>query len=492
MATSIKKNLGLQTIYQLLDTSLPLITAPFLSRVLGATSLGVYSFTSSVVMYFTLFAMLGTVNYGTRAIATAKDSAKERSKIFWSIFGLQFFVTAVCTIAYIMYMMLFCKENQIVAWIQGIAVLSCFFNINWLFFGVEEFKVTVTKSMIIKVTTVLSILLLVKKPEDLWLYALIMSTGTLANQVVLWFYIPRYISFVRITIKDVLKHIKPNIVLFIPLLAMSVYHIMDKTMLGALSSYEQSGYYYNADKLINIPLSIINGVGTVMLPRMTALYSSNKRDKADSLFLVSLEGVALTSIAMSCGIAAISSEFVPFFFGKGYDACILLTVVLSPVLVIKGITNTIRTQYLVPLKKEKYYINSVLSGAFTNLFFNLILIPKLGAMGAVLGTLLAELVSCLVQFFVIVKDFNLGIFLRNCGLYFLAGIIMFFAVRAVSMIHVTLLLKLAIEIIVGALIFVILSGLIIYKTKSQIYQEIFAGIIRRIPFLGCFINKGLR
>ena len=159
---------------------------------------------------------------------------------------------------------------------------------------------------------------------------------------------------------------------------------------------------------------------------------------------------------------------------------------------IKGLTNTVRTQYLIPLNKEKYYTNSVLSGAVTNLVFNLLLIPKFGAMGAVLGTLLAELVSCLVQFLVIVKDFKLGTCLRNCGLYFIAGIIMFFTVRTVSMIHVTLLLKLAIEIIVGALIFIIFSGLIIYKTKSQIYQELFAGIIRRIPFIRRFTDKGLR
>lgn len=492
MATSVKKSLGLQTVYQVLIASLPLITAPYLSRVLGASSLGVYSFTSSVVLYFTLFAMLGTVNYGTRAIALAKDSKEERSKEFWSILVLQVFATSLCAIAYIVYMTVFCKENQIVAWIQGVSIISCFFDISWLYFGIEDFKVTVTRSMVIKILTVLSILSFVKKPEDLWLYTLIMSIGTFANQVVLWFSIPRYIAVVRITVKDVLKHIKPNLVLFVPLLAMSVYHIMDKTMLGALSSYEQSGYYYNADKLINIPLCIINGIGTVMLPRMSSLYNSDKMDEANSLFLVSLEGVALVSVAMACGIAAISSEFVPFFFGEGYDACILLTVVLSPVLVIKGITNTIRTQYLVPLSKEKYYINSVLSGAVTNLLFNLLLIPKLGALGAVLGTLLAEFVSCLVQFLVIAKDFKLGICLRNCGLYFLAGVIMFFAVRAVSTIHVTLLLKLVIEIVAGALIFVVLSGLIIYKTNSRIYQEILVGIIGRIPFLRRFTDKGLR
>ena len=253
MASSIKKNLGMQTAFQMLNTCLPLITAPYLSRTLGATSLGVYSFTSSIVSYFTLFAMLGTVNYGTRTVAAVKENKEERSKCFWGIFMLQLFVTALCLVAYVIYMIFICKDNYVIAWIQGITIICCCFDINWLFFGVENFKITVTRSMIIKIVTVVLILLMVKTKEDLWVYTLIMAMGTLISQIVLWVYVPRYISYSRISIKDILVHIKPNIILFIPLLAMSVYHIMDKTMLGILSSYEQNGFYYNADKLLTSP-----------------------------------------------------------------------------------------------------------------------------------------------------------------------------------------------------------------------------------------------
>lgn len=480
MDNSIKKNIGLQTAFQILNTCLPLITAPYLSRVLGATSLGIYSFTSSIVLYFTLFAMLGTVNYGTRTIAIKKGNKEELSRNFWGIFSLQVIVTAFCLVAYVFYMIKICQDNYTIAWLQGITVISCFFDVSWLFFGIENFKFTVVRSMEIKILTVVSILFWVKSPEDLWLYTLIMSIGTLANQIVLWAYVPRYVSIVKISMKDIFSHIKPNIVLFIPLLAMSVYHIMDKTMLGILSSYEQCGYYYNADKLINIPLCVINGVGTVMLPRMTALYNYGKREEANSLFMVSLEGIALVSIAMGCGIAAIAEEFIPFFFGKGYDTCIRLTMVLSPVLVIKGLTNTIRTQYLVPLKKEKYYINSVLSGAATNLVFNFVLIPRLGAMGAVLGTIFAELVACLIQFCVIAKEFYFRKYIQNCMLYILSGIIMFFVVRILSMFQLGLMFKLILEITVGVIVYVGLTGFWVYITKSQIYDEIFSGFIRQI------------
>lgn len=480
MSSSIKKNLGLQTAFQIVNTCLPLITAPYLSRVLGATALGVYSFTSSVVLYFTLFAMLGTVNYGTRTIAAAENNIEERSKSFWSIFCLQLIATTICSIAYLVYLLFFCKDYLFISLLQGLAIIACFFDISWLYFGVEEFKITVVRSMVIKIITVLLIICFVRNSDDLWLYTFIMLMGTLASQLVLWVYLPRYINVLKISITDVLIHIKPNIVLFIPLLAMSVYHIMDKTMLGVLSSYEQNGYYYNADKLINIPLCIINGFGTVLLPRMTALYNSKKIEEANSLLLISLEGVALVSIAMSCGIAAISNEFVPFFFGDGYEDCIVLTIVLSPVLVIKGFTNTIRTQYLVPLKKEQYYINSVICGAATNLVLNLMLIPRLGAMGAVIGTLLAEFVACLVQFFVLIKNFDLRNCIKNCLFYSCAGIVMFFVVRVLSIIDLIIPFKLLMEVLVGGIVFITLTGIIIYRTKSQIYKEVFATYFDRI------------
>lgn len=491
VSSSIKKNLGLQTLFQILNTCLPLITAPYLSRVLGASSLGVYSFTSSVVLYFTLFAMLGTVNYGTRTIATAKNNKDIRSKCFWSIFYFQIFVTCLCFVLYVLYMLFVCQDNYLIAWLQGISIICCFFDINWLFFGVENFKITVTRSIFIKIISVALILIMVKKTNDLWIYTLIMAMSTFMSQLVLWFYLPQYVSFCKVTFNDIYENIKPNIVLFIPLLAMSVYHIMDKTMLGLLSSYAQTGFYYNSDKLINIPLCVINGVGTVMLPRMSALFTSNNKDEAKNVFKISLEGIGLISIAMAFGIAAIANEFIPFFFGEGYEACILLTIVLSPVLIIKGFTNTIRTQYLVPLKMERYYINSVLSGAITNLILNMLLIPKLGAMGAVLGTLFAELVACIVQFRIIRNELDLRDFFINCFIYLCMGLVMFILIRLISNIQICLIGKIIIEILLGGVMFITTTSLYIYKTKSKIYNELFVGFLIKIPYIRKFINKSI-
>lgn len=483
MANNLKKNLGFQSIYQILNTCLPLITAPYLARVLGAEQLGIFSYTSSVVMYFTLFAMLGTVNYGTRSIATVKDDIKKRSRVFWGIYTLQVIMSCVAIIVYALYLCYWCNENLLIARLQMIALISCIFDISWLFFGVENFKLTVTVNMFLRILTVVAILLFVKKPTDLWLYTLFMLGGTLLGQVILWLYAVRYIEFAKVSKDEVIGHLKPNILLFIPLLAMSVYHTMDKTMLGILSDYEQSGFYYNADKVINIPLCIINGIGTVMLPRMTALYGTGKRENGDQLFVKSIEAIGMMGAAMTFGIAAIAKEFVPFFFGEGYEACILLTVVLSPVLVIKGLSNTARIQYLIPLKMERIFTNSVIIGAIVNLICNWILIPRCGAMGAVVGTLLAELVSCAWQFICMGRTIDLKKCFYNSFWYLLFGGVMLFIVRLVALISLPVIAKMVIEIGMGALVFLALCALYWKITKNEFGEALFNEFIAKIAVL---------
>lgn len=479
--SSIKKNLGLQTAYQVLSACMPLITAPYLARKLGATQLGVFSYTSSIVAYFTLVAMLGTVNYGTRSIASAGDDRKHRNEVFSGIYILQIVVTLVAIVAYALYLILICKNNKTIALIQGIALLSCLFDINWLFFGVENFQITVTRNFIIKIATVVSILLFVKKESDLWIYTLIMLGGTLLSNIVLYAYLPRYASLVKVPINQIKKHLLPNLILFIPLLAMSVYHTMDKTMLGWLSTFEQSGFYYNSDKIVQIPLVIVNGIGTVMLPRMSALLSQNKKKEANKLFIMTLEGVAVMSIALACGIVAIANEFIPLFYGQGYDDCIVITKVLAPLLLIKGFSAIVRTQYLIPMQMEKEFTKSVVGGAIINLLLNILLIPNYGAMGASIATVVAELVACILQFYSL-RGEKLGIWrlISKTIVYILIGLIMVCIVRLSSLLEFNMFFKIIIEILVGVICFCSLCVVYWCKTNNELFRLLVNPITRRI------------
>lgn len=463
----MKKNLWYQSLYQILNLILPLITAPFLSRVLGAESLGIISYTTSVVNYFVLFAMLGLTNYGTRSIAVVKNDKKDRNRVFTEIYVLQVFTSTIALIVYALYMVFICDDNILVSWIQGIAILACLFDINWFFFGIEKFKITVIRSMVIRVVSVIMILLFVKQPSDLWLYSILLLGSTFVSQIVLWVYLPKYTHIVKVKFHDVKKHLLPNIKLFIPLLAMSVYHIMDKTMLGRMSSYLESGYYYNADKVINIPIGLLTGVGTVLLPRVSALAGGNNKAQANRLFNDSIIVIGCFSAALCCGIAAIAEEFTPFFFGPGYEPCILLIITLSPVLFIKGFTLISRNAYLIPNNMENKLTASVVAGAIANLVANFLLIPLFGALGAVIGTIIAEFVSFVLQYVMIFKETDcLKSLLHGC-LYFLFGVIMYFGVRCISQfLNFSLLFKVIIEVLIGAIIYISLC-LIYWKISKN-------------------------
>lgn len=473
---SLKRNIWFQTLYQIVNTCIPLISAPYLSRVLGADKLGIYSFTSSVVAYFTLAAMLGTVNYGTRAIASVKDDDKKLSQTFWSIYSLQAIVTCIALVFYIGYLGLFCRENVVISTLQTIAVIDCFFNINWLYFGLEKFQFTATRSLIIRILTVIAILIFVKKPSDLWLYTLIMLSGTILSNLIMWFYLRRLVKWYKSSLQEAFSHIKQNLVLFVPLLAMSIYHIMDKTMLGLLSTYDQSGFYYNADKVINIPVGVLTGIPTVLLPRMTSLISKGKSNEGDKLYLTSLEGVVLISIAISFGIAAISKEFVPLFFGPGYEDCIMLIIVLSPVLIVKGFSLTARNQYLIPHHLERIFIKSVVLGGIVNLIINALLIKLMGAMGTVIGTLSAELIACIVQYLEMNKYIKIQSVLKNTLVYICIGLIMFVLVRLCSKLPLSVYLVLIFEVFVGAVVFICLCYIFGKFTKNNLLIGIFDGL----------------
>lgn len=431
--SSIKRNLGYQTLYQVIMTALPIVTAPYLARVLGANQLGIYSYTLSVANYFVLFSLLGIEKYGTRSIASVRGNFQERSRVFCGIYAMQLCTTLVCTAAYAAYILFFCRENRLIALIQSVEILAAFINVNWLYYGLEQFKATVTRSLIVKLASTAAILILVKTPDDLWIYTLIVLGSNCLCNALLWSRVPRMVAFTRVSTREILCHIKPNIVLFIPIAAMSIYHIMDKTMLGIISDYENSGYYYSADKIINIPMGIISGFSTVILPRFSSLVSENRMNEYRRLFSRSLQTTCAFACYVAFGISAVAREFVPFFFGAGYSPCVALIQVLSSVILIKTISFTIRYQYLIPCKKEKYYISSVVVGAGINLVVNLLLIPKTGAMGAAIGTLAAELAACLLQVRCAQAEFSVARDLFRCLPYMGIGAVIFAVVRGTAM-----------------------------------------------------------
>lgn len=451
--SSVKKNFSYNLIYQILILIVPLVTAPYVSRVIGAEGQGIFSYTYSIVQYFGLFAMLGLSNYGNRTIAKNRGNKKRLSKEFWSIYILQLITSSIVMLIYIIYICVFVKQYKIYAIFQLIYMMSVFFDINWFFFGMEKFKLTVTRNIIIKLLSIVNILLFVKSKDDLILYTIIMTSTTFISNIALWPFVKKEVDFVKITVNDIRKHIKPNFILFIPVIAVSLYKIMDKVMLGSMSTIENVGYYENAEKIINILMAFITSLGTVMLPRISNLVAKGKRDEIDCYINKSMEFVMFLSIPLAFGLLAIGGNFAPIFFGNEFIVTGHIIEYLSFTIIFISWANVIRTQYLIPNEKDKEYIISVFLGAVVNFIINIILIPRYSSIGAAIGTIFAEAAVMFYQTYVVRNQLRIKRYLMYLIKFLTEGIVMFIIVKMLELWIHNIYFLLIIQVIIGGIIY---------------------------------------
>lgn len=452
---SLQKNFLYNVLYQILLVILPLITAPYISRTLGATAVGVYSYTYSVAYYFLLIAMLGIGNHGNRSVAAVRDDREKLNKTFSSIYSLQVMTFSIAILAYAFYLVLFVKDNRLIVLLQLIYVTSGLFDIGWLFFGLEQFKLTVARNTLIKISTVVLMFVFVHKPSDLWKYTLIMSAGTLFSQAYLWLYVKKYVSFKKCSVKEIASNIKPVLILFIPVLAYSIYKVMDKIMLGNMSSYDQVGFYNNAEKIINIPMGIITALGTVMLPRMSNIVANGVKKRVDDYIRISAKLVTILSSAIAFGLMGVSSVLAPVFFGDEFIACGEIIRLLSVTVFFIAWANVIRTQYLIPNKRDSIYLTSTMVGAILNLIINWMLIPKYQANGAAFGTIVAEFSVMLVQMVAVKNELPMRKYIMSYSPILIIGLTMAVLVDRIGIKLGVSISTLAIQILAGGFFFCI-------------------------------------
>lgn len=455
--TSPKKNFIYNLIYQILILIIPLITAPYLSRVVGAEGVGTYSYTYSIVYYFMLLTLLGINNYGNRSIAKVREDKEKLSTTFWGIYLFQLLMGTIMLAAYKGYLCIFNNEHQDIALIETLFVVSAMLDINWLFFGLEEFKKTITRNIFVKILSVVLIFTFVKDANDLWKYTLIMAGTTVLSQVLMWFFVKKKIKFTKITLADIKKHIKPNLVLFIPVIAVSLYKMMDKIMLGRLANVTEVGYYENAEKIVNIPVTLITALGTVMLPRISNMTSRGDNDKIKEYISKSINFVMFMSWVMCFGLIAIGKNFAPFYFGGEFQKTGILIMLLALTLPFLSFANVLRTQYLIPLERDKIYIISVSLGAISNLIMNLIFIPKFGSMGACIGTIVAEAVVMIYQSIAVKNDLPIGKYIVNILPFLWKATVMLICIYPLNYTPISPVWRLFLQVLIGAIVYCVLN-----------------------------------
>lgn len=465
---SIKRNFIYNLSYQLLIMILPLITTPYIARVIGADGVGIQSYTYSIANYFVLFAMLGIYNHGNRSIAMVREDKTKVSKVFFSIYYIQLIMSLIMIILYSLYIIFIAKEYKLFFIIQIIYIVGALLDINWFFFGMEQFKLTVARNTIIKIITVCSIFIFVKNSQDLWIYSLLLAVGSIASQGVLWVFLRKFIIFQKVSLNDIKEHIKPVIILFIPVISISLYKVMDKIMLGNMSSVTQVGFFENSEKIINIPIGVITALGTVMLPKAANLLASGNDEESKKYIFISIKFVSFIAIGSIFGLIGVGGTIIPIFLGEGFRECINIVAFLSITILFIAWANVIRTQYLIPKQKDKIYIKSTFFGAIINIIINLLLINRWGAIGAAIGTIFAEGVVAIYQIIKVRHELQINRYIKSTVFFIIPGIIMCLVTLKIGKSLGESWITAIIQIGIGGIIYVLISLIYMISIKDEI------------------------
>lgn len=473
---SVRKNYVYRLLYEVLVVITPLITTPYIARVLEPDGVGIYSYVSSIMTYFTLIAALGTASYGSREIAQHRDDKQVASKLFWEIELMTVLTTSICLIAWIVLIFL-STEYRILFIAITPTLFATMFDISWFYTGHEKIIYSVSWNAICKILGIILMFSFVKEKSDLGLYVIINSSVLLFGNVSMWVFLPKLLTRVNFRTLSLKRHFRETLIYFIPAVATTIYTVLDKTLIKVITGdVFQNGYYEEATKVINLVKSIVfTSINSVMGARISYLFVK-KADKEIKIRIHrSMDFILLLGYGCMFGIIGISRNFVPFFFGKNYTPVIVLLNIMSVLVIIIGISNCLGTQYFTPSGRRKESAKYIIIGCITNLILNICMIPALGATGAVIASIIAELTITVL-------------YLRNSRDYFdakglivlswkriTAGLLMCCIVWLVGFLPIDymfakLLLQITGGIIVYAIVLTLLKDNLFVELKTQSVQ----------------------
>lgn len=425
MAKSIKANYLYGAAYNILALLTPFITTPYLSRVLKADGIGTVSFVSSSAQYFMMFAYIGIFSYGQREISYLRDDRAARSRVFWNLKALSLLNVSICFTAYLVVTRMYAGEKFILFVIYGINMLNIVLDVGWLFIGMEEFKLLAVRNTAIRILNIALVFMFVKSQADIPVYMMINVAFMVAANVVMFPRLPEYIDPPELKALRPFHGIKTILVLFIPNIAVEVYTVLDKTMLGFFTpTLFENGYYESALKISKIAMTVILSMSGVMASRISYLFGKNDTNSIRQYMYRSYRFVWFLGIPMCLGLIGISDNFVPWFLGDGYMKVANLLKITGFLVLAIGINNATGIQYLVPTKRQNLYTLTLTIGATVNFCMNLVLIPLSGSYGASFASVIAESVIAVSQLYILRGELDIRKIAASSRKYILAGIVM--------------------------------------------------------------------
>ena len=468
MDRKLKGNLSLNILYNLLSVIVPFITAPYLGRVLGVTLVGQYTYVFSIASYFVMFGLLGISNYGTRSIAQVRENRDKRSQVFWETYSMQFLTGVASVVLFLFYVLIRNTEGRSLFFIMMPFVASSFLEVGWYCSGMEQFRRIVFRNALIKFLNLVLILTFVKTPEHLTRYFIIMSACYFLSSVVLWPSILKEVSPCHLVFPISKDRLKSNLLLFVPILATSLYQVMDKIMIGALSNKDQLAFYEYADKIINIPTLVWGAMGAVMLSRISNLTGKGDQSGSEGLLSESMDLTILLASFFVALVGATSDELVQVYYGANFAPSAPILLLLVPVVFFAGWNQVLRMQYVIPKDLNSIYIVSTFLGAGINLILNLLLIKKYGAYGATVGTIAAYFAIALYFYVSLRSVLPLQSMIKRNLWMLLVAALTVALVRFVRTFHGVGLMELILDVLCGSLFFLAIVAIVFRSKRIRI------------------------
>lgn len=428
---SIKKNFVMNAILTMSQFIFPLITFPYVSRILLPVGTGKVSFATSVISYFTMFAQLGIPTYGIRRCAQARDDKMELTRVTHELFFINLVMSGVA------YLILFLalafvprlQGDRTLYLVVSLNIIFTCVGIDWMYQGLEEYTYITVRSIIFKFIALVAMFAFIHHKSDYLIYGGISIFAASASNVLNFINARKHIYMHPVGGYQLKRHLKPVLVFFAMSVATTVYTNLDTVMLGFMKTDTDVGYYNAAVKIKSILVSIVTSLGAVLLPRASYYVEQGDLEKLRRISSKALNFVLIIACPLALYFILFAKEGIRFLSGPAYGGAVLPMQWIQPTIIFIGLTNILGLQILVPLGKEKYVLYSEIAGAVTDFVINWFLIPKFASTGASIGTLAAEFVVLVVQFWVlrdhvgpIFKKLPYGKVLTALGLATLASI----------------------------------------------------------------------
>lgn len=403
---SLKKNFCMNAILTMSQFIFPLITFPYVSRILLAEGTGKVSFATSIISYFAMFAQLGIPTYGIRACAQVRNDKKKLSKTAQEIFIINIIMSIL---AYIVFFIALCnvprlKDEKTLLIIVSATIFFNAIGMEWLYKALEQYTYITIRSVIFKFIALIAMFLLIHQQSDYIIYGAISIFASSASNIFNFFNVHKYISLRPVGEYNFKQHLKAVSVFFALSCAATIYVNLDTVMLGFMKTNVDVGYYNVAVKIKTILVSIVTSLGTVLLPRASYYVEHGLKEDFYRITKKAINFVFLVATPLMLYFMFFAKEGIFFLSGNTYSGAIVPMQIIMPTLFFIGLTNIMGMQILVPLGKENIVLYSEIVGAVVDLAINYILIPKYASAGAAIGTLVAEIAVWIVQYIYLRKQ----------------------------------------------------------------------------------------